>query len=267
MDNNSKPVYDPKKDKLDKSRLIISIIIYIVCFFLLGAALMYLVGMVVANIKNIEFSSLNELFTKSDLSEIADNDLLNAYYITLGYDNFFAYLVTFIALIICLFKLLKEDFINIKDNKKRFIICAIIFPIAFTLIALLIDFLFSKISSDSDNQQRILSILNSDALAVTIISTVILAPVVEELIFRKVIHKLLERFHIVIFYIVSTASFALIHFISNTTTGIEVVIQIIPYLLSGLMLALIYRYSNYNIYVTILCHMLNNLIAIIMALN
>ena len=68
MDNNSKPVYDPKKDKLDKSRLIISIIIYIVCFFLLGAALMYLVGMVVANIKNIEFSSLNELFTKSDLS-------------------------------------------------------------------------------------------------------------------------------------------------------------------------------------------------------
>ena len=123
------------------------------------------------------------------------------------------------------------------------------------------------LNDKNTSQESIINILNSDALAVTIITTVILAPIVEELIFRKALHKLLSRFHIAIFYVLSSFAFAIIHMLSGNADFLTLFLQFIPYFLSGLMLAFIYHKSKYNIYITIICHMLNNRLAIILVLD
>lgn len=265
QDDKGKPVYNPKIDKQNNLKIVIMLIVYIAVLFLLGALIMYPIGMMVSNLKNLDFNELQELFTKSDLSIYTD-ELKDGYYVTLGYDNFFAYLITLAILLVLALPLFKEDFINFKQNKKFYLICLAIFPIAFCILAYLIDLIMSFIVKDSSNQESIINILNSDALAVTIITTVILAPIVEELIFRKALHKLLSRFHIAIFYVLSSFAFAIIHMLSGNADFLTLFLQFIPYFLSGLMLAFIYHKSKYNIYITIICHMLNNILAIILVL-
>lgn len=84
------------------------------------------------------------------------------------------------------------------------------------------------------------------------IGIVIAPPIVEELIFRKVLYGFVDRsFGYIAAIIISSLVFALLHIQGDY-------IQLIVYFPLGLVLGYVYHKSNHNIWVVIGVHMLNN---------
>ena len=90
-----------------------------------------------------------------------------------------------------------------------------------------------------------------------------LAPVGEELIFRGVIFTGLRKYNRVLAYVVSAFLFGFIHVMSSVFAGnILEMVQMIPYMCSGLVFAYVYE-STDNIWGSILTHMTNNIVAMV----
>ncbi len=97
------------------------------------------------------------------------------------------------------------------------------------------------------------------------VAVVICAPIVEELVYRKAIFSFLDKKPIAVAYIVSIILFTLPHML---TTSFQQPLQwfliSIPYLISALMLCVIYHVSGKNIYASWFTHMINNLVSFIL---
>ena len=89
-------------------------------------------------------------------------------------------------------------------------------------------------------------------------STVIYAPIVEEITFRKIIKNIVDNKYL--FVIVSGVMFGLVHL--NINPSINDYLMIIPYIIMGLDFAYIYSKTD-TIFSTIGFHMLHNLILLI----
>ena len=87
-------------------------------------------------------------------------------------------------------------------------------------------------------------------------STVIYAPIVEEITFRKSIRNIISNKYLYIF--VSGVIFGLIH-ITGQSTDFNDILMSIPYIIMGLDFAYIYYKSN-NIFTTIMLHSIHNFI-------
>ena len=89
-------------------------------------------------------------------------------------------------------------------------------------------------------------------------STVIYAPIVEEITFRKIIKNIVDNKYL--FVIVSGVMFGMVHL--NINPSINDYLMIIPYIIMGLDFAYIYSKTD-TIFSTIGFHMLHNLILLI----
>lgn len=120
-------------------------------------------------------------------------------------------------------------------------------------------------SSKSVNQQQVESLAHSLPVLM-FITTGILAPIGEELIFRGIIFTGIRKYNRVLAYLVSGFVFGFIHVMNSVLAGnmIEMV-QMIPYMLSGFVFAYIYESQN-NICASILTHMTNNIISLLFIL-
>ncbi len=116
-----------------------------------------------------------------------------------------------------------------------------------------------KIESNSQNEIMIGSMFSDDPLRLILLffSLCIFAPVIEELVFRKVIYGFFER-HLgyVLAIVGSGLIFGLMHVVSYGDF-----IQAIPYVFMGSIFGYVYYRSGKNIYVTIGVHFINNLIS------
>jgi membrane protease YdiL (CAAX protease family) len=115
------------------------------------------------------------------------------------------------------------------------------------------------ISEVSKNEETIASLFTADPLRLVLLFLLlcIFTPIVEEIIFRKVVFGFLDRrFGAIIAIIFSGAIFGIMHVISYGDF-----IQSIPYILMGTVFGFVYHWSKNNIYVTIGVHFINNLIA------
>ncbi|MBN2503724.1 MAG: CPBP family intramembrane metalloprotease [Bacilli bacterium] len=118
------------------------------------------------------------------------------------------------------------------------------------------------IESTSQNEIMIASMFSDDPLSLFLLflSLCIFAPLIEELVFRKVLYGYLERkLGYAVAIIGSGLIFGLMHVISYGDF-----IQAIPYVLMGSVFGYIYHRSNRSIYVTIGVHFINNLISYIL---
>ena len=93
-------------------------------------------------------------------------------------------------------------------------------------------------------------------------SSVIMAPFIEEITFRKTFRNIISNGYL--FIIVSGFIFGLIH-ISNVGNTLEEFLMIIPYILMGISLSYIY-YKSDNIFTTIIIHSIHNLILLLIQL-
>ena len=241
------------------------IIIYILSIFLIGSLFTLLFGVIVAQARGLEVSGVMYTILKAKGYASSDAEI-NASFTAQGYGNATSYLIMFVVGIIFMRNDLKDDFFSFKEEKKFFIPYTAIAAVVFTGLAFLISYLIGLAVKESANQTTIVSIMKTNALVPMIISTIIFAPVVEELIYRKCVFHFSRNLRIYVRYIISIVLFTLPHVITSIgqfSVG-SYFLMIIPYVIDAFMLALIYHKGKFNIYTSTICHILNNILAIIL---
>lgn len=182
-------------------------------------------------------------------------------YLNLIVDTLFAIVV------ICIFKdsLLEQIKDFLKDKKENLLYgCVIGFAMLFGagIVGGLISLLLGA-QTDSQNQILIESLANAHPIII-VITSVILAPVVEELLFRATIFGWLYELHPIVAHVVSAFLFGFLHVMDAILSGsYQEWIQIFSYLFMGAVLSFLYEKRN-NICVPILSHMMNNLVSMLL---
>jgi hypothetical protein len=158
----------------------------------------------------------------------------------------------------------KDNYIkNFKETKKSFksffglVAVGFVLVYAANIMAQSIMQLFES-PETSLNETAIQNMFNANPINLfgLFLSLVILAPIIEETVFRKGLYNLIEhRFGDILAIIVSGFIFGFLH-----VAGWGDYINVLPYLAMGLSFSFIYYYSDKNVFVVIMLHMINNLI-------
>ena len=173
-----------------------------------------------------------------------------------------------ILTIIVLKKFIKKSFMAFKGNWKKDLFWASTTGIV-TLYVIqyaigLLFFLFMP-ESTSANQDVIVEMMQTDIIPI-FITTVILAPVLEELIFRGIIFNSLYQKNRIFAHFFSSFLFGFMHIYSALFNGeIGQLLYLIPYGVMGLVFSFVYEKKG-NIIVPIYLHLLNNLISILLTM-
>ncbi len=119
---------------------------------------------------------------------------------------------------------------------------------------------------DPENQAALEGLLEGGpiAIAALILFAGIFAPIVEELVFRKGLWDIIERFAGLVGAIVlNSLAFGLIHILADLGTDSMAWVNMIPYFAMGLMISLIYYFSGKIIFVPIFVHIVYNMFALL----
>lgn len=243
---------------------VVAILIYIFVTFILAGLLLYFFSYIYANVNHLSYDEIVKSLTmkSDDFSNLSD-DILKANAIVQGLGNLFSYLIA--CILVCFFTRdeLCTDLFKFREKKKFYYWHIPVVVILFCLIGYGIDKLILVFTTSTENQIQIENIIKNGGLIPMIISTVLLAPVVEEIIYRKCIFSLCKN-RLLLAYAASIILFAFPHMLTTSATFGDWVLKSIPYLASGLMLATIYHLSGFNVYVSIMAHMANNILAVIL---
>ena len=139
--------------------------------------------------------------------------------------------------------------------------------IKFYLVNIISSLLISllNMNSSSANQDAIVNMTNNAPLLM-IITTVIIAPFLEEMIFRVGIFQLFYNKNRLLAYLLSGLGFGFVHIMAGLFSGdISQLLYWFPYSLLGFMLCHIYEKRD-TIFAPMIVHMMNNLIAMIIVL-
>lgn len=173
--------------------------------------------------------------------------------------------VFFICIIgvIC-FNVFKVDFLNFKLRLGKNIGLVFAFGVMIYVVDIVVSNIYAILgdTGTSMNQLMIYGALSSPVKGVTILLTVLLAPIVEEIIYRKfmfgAIHNKL-KLPIWGAGLLSAAIFALIH----VSSSLDQLVYFPQYFAMALVLVAAYITSGQNIYFSIGVHIFNNAISII----
>ncbi|MBI9009742.1 MAG: CPBP family intramembrane metalloprotease [Tenericutes bacterium] len=191
-----------------------------------------------------------------------------SYTYEIGFDvsDTFYTISNLLPVLICAFAFLmidkesfKADLNDFKKKKKQYIgqiFSGFFMVYAALLVANLILELIGVLGT-SENEMAIQSLFSNDPLQLFLLFLLlcVFTPIVEEVVFRKIIYTFIEpRSNYIIAIIVTGAIFGLMHVLAFGDF-----IQSIPYIFMGLTFGYIYYRANKNIYVTIGVHFLNNL--------
>ncbi len=267
---------------------IISIIIYFVVFYVLTSVISSTIVGIFCAMRGIDTSQID------DLSVYLQQYYPRFYYNFLAGMNLFTYLSLIAVVVPLLRNCLKTDFRTSLSKKGKFwkafgIGLAVLYGVSVAsstfinivlMILKLIFPVFKEISSTSGNQSSINELLFSGPfpLIVILLMTIVCAPILEELIFRKSFFNLTRR-KTAKMVVISGAIFGSIHTVSSLISiiasmseiGLEVgmasivveLLNFVSYFASGIALGAIYYKAKCNIWVTISVHSVYNAIGII----
>lgn len=183
--------------------------------------------------------------------------------------NTFIELIMFVVVLLFYKKYLKKDLVLFKLNKKDYIKKIISYFLIFLVVkygvALFSGLLLVMLGSDlvtSENQEAVVTLAKKLPFMM-MISTSLLAPFVEEGIFRLGIRKVINNKYL--FILVSGLIFGFMHIFPTELPLYVALIESLNYVTMGLLLAYIYNETD-NIYVVIIIHALNNLLSMLMIL-
>ena len=198
--------------------------------------------------------------------------LLNQYSITALLLCNVAYFIGIACLAIILLKReLVKDLSVLKESSVKAVIKNILLSFAFYIISVIVaGILVSVISQlaevnlvDANNNQLAITEMISYSAVVSAFLTCVLAPFVEEIIYRKLIFSFIAKYNGVVAVIVSSALFAFMHEYSSliSYSVSQVLINSIPYFLMGVTFCVVYKKTN-NIFYSIIVHALANVFAL-----
>jgi len=175
--------------------------------------------------------------------------------------NFALYATLTIIYIIMLRSYLKQQIINSKNNMHEFVKITLLgisglFLAVFTASSIMG---LLGVTENSNNQEVLNGLMNAatfDKISLIVFS-ILFAPFVEEIVFRRAIFGFFEKKSIPLAILISGLSFGFIHVMSGDY------IQLIIYGSLGLVLAYTYYRSNKNIMTVISIHMIYNLVVTI----
>ena len=183
--------------------------------------------------------------------------------------NTFIELIMFVVVLLFYKKYLKKDLVLFKLNKKDYINKIISYFLIFLVVkygvALFSSLLLVMLGSDlvtSENQEAVVTLAKKLPFMM-MISTSLLAPFVEEGIFRLGIRKVINNKYL--FILVSGLIFGFMHIFPTELPIYVALIESLNYVTMGLLLAYIYNETD-NIYVVVIIHALNNLLSMLMIL-
>lgn len=178
--------------------------------------------------------------------------------------NVVYYAVSFVFLLVFLFKYLRSSFrhftSNIIDGLSSIAIYYFVYNLTMFLISLLLAQIFSDVSNPNQDSINELIKLNKNAM---IVVSVLLAPFVEEVLFRGVVFGTIRKRNVLIAYLVSSLMFAFYHEWQFLLTGFswKLLITTLTYVPAGLCLARVYERSK-SIWPAIFLHMILNFISV-----
>lgn len=172
------------------------------------------------------------------------------------------YLFASIILFIYFYNDLKKDFISFKKNYKTYMKKTLFIWIIGVIIMIVTSNIISLFKLPvNTNQQTNIDQLVSMPLA-EIICACILAPFIEELVYRKSMTNFTPNKHL--YAIITGLIFAFVHVSSSitNTNSLIMLLYLIPYGALGISLGYAYKETN-NIISNMIIHMLHNTISII----
>lgn len=185
-----------------------------------------------------------------------------------AYLNFFVDLAMAIYVVWVLKDSLIEQWCDFKKDMKGHIIYGCLIGVALIYGVGLIGGLITMIlggAINSENQALINTITVAHPIVMTI-TTVILAPILEEVVFRGMIFGWLYEINPKLAHFISAFIFGFIHVMLAIMNGnVGEWVQIFSYFFMGFVLSYLYEKRN-NIYVPILTHSMNNLISMLLIL-
>ncbi len=206
---------------------------------------------------NIINSYLPEIFL-----DCTGNYSDNGYLLVQSLINFTIYLILFILLLI-IYK--KELFLDYKKTKFdstftfKEVVKAFLYLLLFSFLGNYITSLFTE--TESVNQSSIVELVLSKYAIFSIISTLVLAVFVEEIVYRKAIISFLKNFNFLnnkTIILISGFFFGIIHIIFTGDF-----LHFFSYFFPGTVLGYYYIKKNHNIWFSISLHFMNNLLSII----
>lgn len=170
--------------------------------------------------------------------------------------NFLIYGVLTLLYIYFFKRLLQFDFNLVKENLSETVKYSLIgFGVMMMFVVIIgIVYQYLGITETSVNQATLDFMFEEGRIIDWVflaIFTILFAPIVEEFVFRKAVMTFFKKVPLVAI-IISGIAFGYIHVASGDY------IQIIYYMLIGMVLGLFYVLSKYNIYVPIIMHMIFN---------
>ena len=175
------------------------------------------------------------------------------------YISLIAAAITFVAYLVFLKNIFKDDFQRLFRSKKTLYYifggAALMYVanIAFSVVYSMVG-----ISGSSENQAILEELITINPL-VMMLPVAILIPVIEEVLFRGVLLEIFEkRFSVLAGAVISSLMFASLH-----VPDVGSLIFLPIYFILGLILALLYLKSGKNILVAIIAHVINNSIVVI----
>ncbi len=196
-----------------------------------------------------------------DLSVACGNyflTLLSAFFITIilliGFvvsDTHILYGVFIVLIGIVLLRLFKINLLSFK----KLTMSQVIYIIGGALLIYGLDYLYLHFHDVPANEQQLEHEIRNTPFYISIFTVTIIPAIVEEIVFRGMIIRVIFRKHLFLGLLVSSLVFASLHE-SDTWIGY------LPYLYSGLIFGLIYIKTK-RLEVVIFMHFLNNLLALL----
>ena len=190
------------------------------------------------------------------------------------------YSIIFVVLVYFLRKVFVNDLLRSKSNIKLTLKKAALGIVYVYVASYICNFILTMLNvvDQSENQNAIVDMLGSSqkfAVMIYCLILIVIAPIVEELIFRKSIFGFLRKFNLtntkkiiisgVLFGGIHVATSILVMIIESAPT-VEIFTEVllgIPYIVMGFVLGYIYSESDENVVVPTLVHMFNNGLSVI----
>lgn len=201
-----------------------------------------------------------KLYTVYIANDFSANSI-NAYF------NFFIGLATAIPLIIVFKDYIKENWLVFKKDLLENIIWVLTIGIAlaylFSVAGELIVNLFAPSVGEASNQTLVKTLVQSNFFLMAF-QAVVIAPFIEELLFRGLIFNSLRQKNMVWAHLISAFLFGMLHVYNYILMGdMSEWIKLIPYMMAGLSFSIAYE-KRQTIIAPIILHAVKNLIAILL---
>lgn len=199
------------------------------------------------------------IYKGADPTTLTDPNSLTAYMVA----KFISDFAPIILSVIIFRKAFKNRFLEFKKNWINYILIIIIGFASIFLFNIIASIIYQALGivGTSENQEIIDLALSLPIRPIVIFTVLVIAPVLEEIIFRKFLIKYLKRFkwNSWIPYIISAFVFAAIH-LDGTVSDL---VFLPVYLILSSFITIGYKFSNDNIYVAMGIHFLNNLLSLV----